>query len=91
MFIGNSDGKVQLRNNENPEEYWLQLEQHDQNTGKVNMVGLNHQKNLVVSCSDDGTMMVRKMDYSTLQNQFKGLDFVQQYNYSDVEQTTIKE
>lgn len=63
LMLGSSEGKVELRHRENAEEYWLQLEAHDQDYGAIMNVELSSSKSLLVSSSRDGTIRVYSLDY----------------------------
>jgi hypothetical protein len=53
-------------------------------------VQLNNEKTAIISSSNDGTIIVHHIDYSTLQNQFKGMDYVDSYKYPPLTSSTIK-
>ncbi len=91
LFLGSEDGKVELRHREAPEEHWLQLECHDQDYGKVQNVQFNSIKSHIVSSSQDGTVRVSAIDYETLTNQFKGMDYVESYKFLEPERSLVSE
>ena len=51
----------------------------------------NAEKSALVSNSNDGTIMVQQIDYSTLLNQFKGMDYVESYKYPELTETVVKQ
>jgi len=45
---------------------YLQIKNHDQNEGKVKSVNLSFKNNAILTTSEDGTIMVKKLDYNYL-------------------------
>jgi len=47
-------------------------------------------KSLLVSSSRDGTIRVYSVDYPTLTNQFKGMDYVENYTFLNEDPTEVR-
>ncbi len=71
MLLGFDDGVVQLRHRYD----WntvLSIANHDRDYGKVRSVLLNSEKSMLLSTSDDGTLMTRQIDFNAVIRIAKG-------------------
>ena len=78
IFIGYKNGSWEMRHKYEPNNYLRKL-CFDQNIGIVRKLALNIDNTAVMSASEDGTLLVHKIDFSTFTKGVKGeyIDAVQ--------------
>ena len=62
--MGFTNGSFELRHKYNYDKFLLKFP-HDRDIGRISKVALNHEKNSLITTSEDGTIFVYKIDYGS--------------------------
>jgi len=65
LLCGTDGGEIYIRPRDNIDSY-LQIRNHDQNEGKIKGIGFNYKNNALMTTSEDGTLICKKIDYNYL-------------------------
>jgi hypothetical protein len=71
IFIGYKNGSWEMRHKYEPPNY-LRKQCFDQNYGIVKKLAINIENTAVISASEDGTLLVHKIDHGTFMKGVKG-------------------
>jgi WD40 repeat protein len=64
LLMGFTNGSFELRHKYNYDKYLIKYP-HDRDTGKICKVAFNHEKNVVITTGEDGTIFIYKIDYGS--------------------------